>query len=611
MLGAIVHRGPDGSGSYLSPESGLAMGMRRLSIIDLAGGRQPIWNEDRTLCVVFNGEIYNYVELTRDLVAAGHRFQTHTDTEVLVHLYEANGAAMLGKLRGMFAFALLDTRRNELFLARDHFGQKPLYYSMANGRFAFGSEMKSLLLEGAPEIDPDAFLDYVSWFSLPAPRTHFKEIFKLPAGSSMTVPLANPEHPAIRKFWAYDLQTPAEIQDMDDGVEQLDAMLRESVGLHLRADVPIGVLLSSGLDSRCIAAYAQEIQGGRLSTFSVGFDSEDSELEGAARTAREINSQHHAIELRASDFSESIDTIVSHLDEPIGDAAAFAVLKVCELARDHVKVLLSGEGADELFAGYAGRYGGMIQTLERSDGMRLLAPVLPEPANFISSSRWSRLLSRAHLSRGAEAIGLRIEGLPGDVREPRGLRAEQLRRLLEREEALAKDLYRSARDLLSEMLLLDIEWQLPESLLQKADKMSMGASIELRTPFLDVGVAGLAARMDSKLKLPKDGPGKLVLRRCLARRVPEGLDRPKKGFPVPLASWFAGPLRARIEDEVFRPNAACGAYLETKLLRRAWHDFLDGRWDGARVFYALLLYEVWHAAVFSPRSRGVLRPVAL
>ena len=593
MLDSIVHRGPDGAGTYLSEKTGLAMGMRRLSIIDLAGGRQPIWNEDRTLCVVFNGEIYNYVELTKELVAAGHRFETRTDTEVLVHLFEARGTAMLDKLRGMFAFALLDTRRNELFLARDHFGQKPLYYFAGNDRFAFGSELKCVLPEAAPDIDPEAFLDYISWFSLPPPRTHFKQIFKLPAGNCMTVPLERPDEIAIRKFWSYDLETPAELHDMDEAVAQLDGMLHESIHIHLRADVPIGVLLSSGLDSRCVAAYAQEIQGGRLSTFSVGFAGKDSELEGAARTACEIGSRHFAIELDAADFSSSIDRIVSHLDEPIGDAAAFAVLKVCELAREHVKVLLSGEGADELFAGYAGRYSGMMHTLERSERMRRFASVLPEPKNFSSPSRWERLLARAHASRGAEAIGLRIEGFPGDVRNPRGLRAEQLRRLLEREESFAGNLYRPQRDLLSEMLVLDIEWQLAESLLQKADKMSMGASIELRTPFLDIGVAKLAARIGSNLKLPPNGPGKLVLRKCLARRVPEGIDRPKKGFPVPLASWFAGPLRSRIEDEVFSPNAACMTWLDRALLRRAWDDFLGGRWDGARVFYALLLYEVW------------------
>ncbi len=595
MLAAIIHRGPDGSGTYLSETTGLAMGMRRLSIIDLAGGRQPIWNEDKTVGVVFNGEIYNYVELTRELAAAGHRFETHTDTEVLVHLYETCGAAMLSRLRGMFAFALFDSRENRLFIARDHFGQKPLYYSAGNGRFAFGSELKCLLLRGAPEIAPDAFLDYISWFSLPPPRTHFKDIFKLLAGSYMTVALDRPDTPSIHRFWSYDLETPAELEEMDEAAALLDDALHDSVKLHLRADVPVGVLLSSGLDSRCIAAYAQEIQGGRLSTFSVGFADKESELEGAAETAREINSRHFALELDAADFSASIDRIVSHLDEPIGDAAAFAVLRVCELARDHVKVLLSGEGADELFGGYAGRYAGMMHTLERSDKIRRFGALLPKPGGG-PPSRKQRLLARAHASRGGEAISLRIEGFPGDVRVPRGLREDQLRRLAGRGELFAAALYRRQRDLLSELLRLDIEWQLPESLLQKADKMSMGASIELRTPFLDVEVARLAARIGSNLKLPKPpkgGPGKRVLRKCLAKRVPEGMDRPKKGFPVPLAGWFTGPLRPRIEEEVFSPNAACMEHLDRGLLRQAWEDVLAGRWDGARVFYALLLYEVW------------------
>jgi len=594
MLELIAHRGPDGEGMHA--EQGLALGMRRLSIIDLEGGAQPIWNEDKTIGVVFNGEIYNYLEVRRDLLAAGHVFGTQTDTEVLVHLYEQEGEAMLSRLRGMFAFAILDTRQNRVFLARDHFGQKPLYYAQDGARLAFASELKCLL--ALPwvnrERDAEAFLDYISWFALPSPRTHFRGIRKLPAGSFLKWTLRGFAGPETRKYWSYELDEPPDLTALEPASEALDEALRESVKLHLRADVPVGVLLSSGLDSRTVAAYAQELQDGKMQTFTVGFGGPDSETQGAAETAREIQSRHHTLELTSDDFVQSLDCIAWHLDEPVGDPAAFAVLKVCELARGHVKVLLSGEGSDELFAGYDARYLGMQSAIRRSDKLRPFAALLPQPDMRRPPSRWQRLLARAHHSRATEAVTLRMEGFPGDVRNPRGLNADQLRRLREATDIIARNVYRRQRDLLGELLCLDLDWQLAESLLQKADKMSMGASIELRTPILDLGVAGIAARIPSGLKIPHGGPGKMVLRHCLAKKLNESMDRPKRGFPVPLAQWFAGPLREPIEAAIFASDAACLNHLERPRLRAAWEDFLAGKWDGARTLYALWLYEVWN-----------------
>ena len=598
MLDLIAHRGPDGEGLHAA--SGLALGMRRLSIIDLEGGAQPIWNEDQTIGVVFNGEIYNYRELRAELVAGGHTFRTQTDTEVLVHLYEQLGDAMFTKLRGMFGFAIFDTRQNRLLLARDHFGQKPLYYARDGARFAFASELKCLLALRwvSRERDPDAFLDYVSWLSLPAPRTHFRHIHKLAAGSFLALPLTGASTAELRKYWSYSLTAEPDLTELDPAAEALDAALRDSVQMHLRADVPVGVLLSSGLDSRTVVAYAQELQGS-MQTFTVGFGGADSETLGAAETAREIGSEHHALELTSDDFLQSIERIAWHLDEPVGDPAAFAVLKVCELAGQHVKVLLSGEGSDELFAGYDARYLGMLSTLERSDKLRRFAPLLPSPDAAAKPSRWKRLGTRAHQTRASEALALRIEGLPGDVRAPRGLTPFQLRRLRQRTDAISEKVHRPQRDTLSELLTLDLDWQLAESLLQKADKMSMGASIELRTPILDLRVAELAARMPSSLKLPPDGPGKFVLRHCLARKLNEPLNRPKRGFPVPLRAWFTGPLRGPLEDALFAPTSACVAHLDRKLLRAAWNDFQSGAWDGARTLYSLWLYEIWSRKIAS------------
>jgi asparagine synthase (glutamine-hydrolysing) len=594
MLAKIVHRGPDGEGVHA--EDGFAMGMRRLSIIDLEGGWQPIWNEDRTVGVVFNGEIYNYRELRQDLAARGHKFQTESDTETLVHLYEECGEQMFKRLRGMFAFAILDRTRRSVLLARDHFGQKPLYYTSAHGRFAFGSEIKSLFVLPwvSRELSDGAFLDYVSWLSLPPPNTHFRFIYKLAAGSFIRLSLDSPAEPVPQKYWRYELNEVPDLTDENEAIEALDAALKDSLRLHLRADVPLGVLLSSGLDSRTVVAYAQELTGGAMQTFTVGFGAQDSELLGAAETAREIHSTHHTLELGAANYASAIGRIAEHLDEPVGDPACFAVMEICRFARNHVKVLLSGEGSDELFGGY-GRYGGMLSTLRRSDLFRKLRGILPKP-DFKSASRWQRFLQRASLDRAAEALLLRCEGLPGDMRNPRGLSSRQLAGLFERA-AKHSPLVRQQRDELSALLSLDMDWQLAESLLQKADKMSMGASIELRTPLLDIEVAKVAARIPSSLKLHQSGVGKFILRKTLGRKLNEDMTRPKKGFPVPLDAWFAGPLREQIEGALFASNSAVCTQLERPLLRSAWDDYLAGKWEGRYTFYALWLYEEWHRAL--------------
>ena len=593
MLDCMIHRGPDGEGTYCDPEHRVALGMRRLSIIDLEGGWQPIWNEDHTACVICNGEIYNYLELGRALRDRGHHLRTRSDTEVLIHLYEDLGEQMISRLRGMFAFCILDLRARLLFLARDHFGQKPLYFTNGGSRFAFASELKALLC--LPwidrELDSDAFLDFAAWLSLPAPRTHFRQICKLPAGCFLRVPIDAPAA-VPHRYWNYDLGVKPDLTELDTAITELDRALEESVSLHLRADVPLGILLSSGLDSRTVLAYARGLQGNKIHTFSVGFGTEDSELVGAAETAREIGSQHHQLELTARDFAEDFDRVVNLLDEPIGDPACFAVLRVCEFARDHVKVLLSGEGSDELFAGYEGRYAGMLATMERTQRFRWLARFLPKARVHASASRWERFVARVQSSPGSEAAMLRVEGLPGDVRAPRALASAQLEALPARMHALADAVFQPQRDNLSSLLALDVHWQLAESLLQKADKMSMGASIELRTPILDIEVAKIAARIPSFLKLPPGGPGKYVLRKTLARKLDEPINRPKKGFPVPLPQWLTGPLRQQVENELFAADSFILAYFDRSLLRAAWADFISG-WDGSRVFFALWLYERW------------------
>lgn len=599
MLGLISHRGPDGEGTHV--EAGLAMGMRRLSIIDLEGGTQPIWNEDRTIAVVFNGEIYNYIELRKELESKGHTFTTHSDTEVLVHLYEDLGIEMTRRLRGMFAFCIFDRKKRSLLIARDHFGQKPLYYTRSGDRFAFASELKCLL--SLPwlnrDLDPAAFLDWAAWLSLPAPRTHLRHVRKLPAGCLLSIPLDAPASAEPQRYWRYELDAEPDLADEAAAIEALDAAISQSIGMHLRADVPLGVLLSSGLDSRTVTAYAQEQMGGTMQTFTAGFGDEDSELVGALRTAREIGSTHHQLQLTAADFAGTLQRVAWHLDEPIGDPACFAVLRLCEMARQHVKVLLSGEGSDELFGGYEARYAGMLATMGKTEDMRKWRYLLPRPRTIATGSRWQRLLARAHSTPASEVALLRMEGFPGDIRHPRGLTDSQLSQLLGRAHALGQEVFRPQRDPLSSLLTFDLDWQLAESLLQKADKMSMGASIELRTPLLDVEVARVAARIPSSLKLPPGGPGKLILRKVLARKLNEESARPKKGFPVPLNAWFAGPLREQVEAELFASDSAVCAQMDRKLLREAWGDLTSGKWDGGRAFFSLWLYETWRRTVLS------------
>ena len=602
MLARIVHRGPDGEGTHISKADGLAIGMRRLSIIDLEGGTQPIWNEDQTVAVVFNGEIYNYIELRAELEAKGHIFRTRSDTEVLVHLYEATATDMTKRLRGMFAFCILDTRKRTLLLARDHFGQKPLYWTKRGDRFAFASELKCLL--SLPwvnrDLRPDAFLTYAAWLSQPPSLceglTHFEEIWKLVPGQRLLVPLNDPKGAALCSEWHYDLTREPDLTDADEAADALDAVLKDSVGVHLRADVPVGVLLSSGLDSRVVSAYAHELQDGKMQTFTVGFGAEDSEQAGAAATAKEIGSKHHELELSAKDLADNIERIAWHLDEPIGDPAAFAVLKVCELARGHVKVLLSGEGSDELFGGYESRYAGMLSTMERTQRLRRWGWLMPR-GFFASQSRWQRMKWRANSQLRAEIAQLRMEGFPGDVTNPRGLTRTQLAELHGLMAIHGADVFQPQRDRLSELLCFDIRWQLAESLLQKADKMSMGASIELRTPILDTEVAKVAARIPSSLKLPPGGPGKFILRKVLARKLNEPMNRPKLGFPVPLAKWVAGPLHDRVRDELFAKDSAVCEQLDRSLLLSAWEDTVAGRWDGGHTFYSLWLYEVWRRTI--------------
>jgi asparagine synthase (glutamine-hydrolysing) len=604
MLACLLHRGPDSAGRLDRPEAGFYAGMRRLKIVDLAGGEQPIWNETGDVAVLFNGEIYNHRALRKELSAA-HRFTTHSDTEVLVHLYEENGLGMLDALRGMYAFCLLDLRQGTLLLARDPFGQKPLYYAAAAGRFAFASELKALWVDPGLDATPDParFLDYVSWLSLPPPLTHFRGVAKLAPGEYLRVDLDTGRAGEPVRAERPSLESVDRLATLGEAADRLDAALRESVRLHLEADVPVGILLSGGIDSLAVAAYAQREGAGSLQAFTAAFDDDGSEAPAAGAAAARFGFRHRSVPFAAADLLSEIDRVAWHLDEPVGDPAAFALGGLCTHARGEVKVLLSGEGADELFAGYGVRYAGMLSTLQRSDLVRRARQFLPSTAAPYPATAWGRLCKRVQLLPGEEIAALRVEGFPKDVLDPIGLNRAQQERLRLRQREIGMALSPPRRDRLNQIQEFDLAWQLPESLLQKADKMSMAASIELRCPFLDSGVAAIAAAIPSSLRLDRrNAVGKLVLRTCLDRLAPGAGHAPKKGFFLPLARWLRGDLRAVVADDLFQPESRVAQMLDRPLLQAAWDRFLRGE-PLAEIFYALWLYERWTRVLAARRPR--------
>ena len=598
MLDRIAHRGPDDSGVWHDDTSGSAIGMRRLSIIDLAGGHQPMWNEDGTIGVVFNGEIYNHRPLRAGLQSRGHQFRTQSDTEVLVHLYEEHGTALFDHLQGMYAIAIVDRRRQTLLLARDPFGQKPIYlFAPTPGVLAFASEAKSLrAVQGwTGEIDPAAYLDYVAWFSLPAPQTHWHHVEKLRPGEWQVYALADGRRTdgGIRRAILF-ANTPSTA-----GEEQLCAelltSLEDSVSRHLEADVPVGLLLSGGTDSLVIGWITSRVIKTRLHTFTAGFAEDGGEFDAARRTANLLSSEHHEVILEPDILAREIDRVIFHLDEPIADPAAIAVLRLCTVAREHVKVLLGGEGSDELFAGYGDRYAGILHTLAETAMLRATIGWLPSRATSFGRSPLSRAWARAHLSPMAEILALRAEGLQPFLPWAQQHARPALALLRQRCEHHAASLPRQP-DPLSAAQAVDLAWQLPESLLVKADRMSMAASLELRCPFLDPAVAAVAGRVPPTLRLAREsGLGKIILRRLLARHLPEDALRPKIGFQLPLGRWLRGPLagdvRARLTDSSSAFVGLFGAKAAT-----AWCDEFAASRVSAHATYGLWIYERWRTA---------------
>jgi asparagine synthase (glutamine-hydrolysing) len=599
MCNVIVHRGPDDEGFLV--DGPLAMGMRRLSIIDLAGGHQPISNEDGSVSVIQNGEIYNFQELRTDLEARGHRFATRSDTEVIVHLYEEYGTACVEKLRGMFAFALWDTRRRRLMLARDRLGIKPLYYSLDRGRLLFGSELKSLLAVGLDrEIDRQALHDYLSLTYIPAPATIFRAAHKLPPGTFLVA-----ERGAVRteRYWRLDFTPRTDIRSEDAAVEAVRSAVDDAVRSHLVADVPLGVFLSGGVDSASLVASMRRHHSGPLKTFSIGFQEKSfSELDRARDVARHFATDHHELVV-TPDAAALVPELIRSFDEPYADSSAIPVLCVSRLARQHVTVALSGEGGDEVFAGYktyaATRLSGLYQRLVPrvvQDILPRLAALLPVSHGKVSFDyKAKRFTNGASLPPIAAHLSWKVildeERKRALYREDHG----DLEPTLRLAQAATVDVDPS--DLLSRLLAIDTHVGLEGDMLVKADRMTMATSLEGRVPLLDHPLVELVASIPSRFKM-RGLTTKVLLRRAMADRLPrQTTGGPKQGFNVPIPSWLVGPLRDMVHDTlapkriaeagIFRPEAVA------ELIRS--HETM-GR-DCSRDIWTLLMFQTWHDSI--------------
>jgi asparagine synthase (glutamine-hydrolysing) len=569
MCDAIRHRGPDDAGYHTAP--GVAIGMRRLSIIDLPGGSQPIGNEDGSVQVVFNGEIYNYRELRTELIAAGHRFRTDSDTEVLVHLYEERGERLVHSLRGMFAFAVWDAKRQRLLLARDRLGIKPLYYWGTPQRLAFASELKSLQrLEGFPSrIDPRAVGQYLALGYVPEPDCIFGGVRKLRPGYFLT--WEKGREVEVSRYWSPAVAENSCITEADAAAE-LRRLLTEAVRYRLIADVPLGAFLSGGVDSSAVVAEMGRQMERPVRTFSIGFEEpEYNEAPHAAAVAAALGTEHTEL-IVTPDADALVERVIAAFDEPFADSSAIPTLLVSELARKHVTVVLSGDGGDEIFGGYT-RY---------FDFARRNVP------HGLLGRRRLLELSRSFRGRYAGMVAVPLAVAEGGIANPEVADAA----------GSLEDLFAGwfhqfgKRDELTQITLVDALSYLPGDILTKVDRMSMAVSLEARVPLLDHPLVEFAASLPAAFKF-RQGQGKWIFRKAVADLVPPPvLRKPKQGFGVPLDVWFRGPLRHRI-DRLLRSDAPVREYVDGAALTRLADEHQRARRNHAGVLWRALVLNMW------------------
>jgi asparagine synthase (glutamine-hydrolysing) len=598
MMDRIQHRGPDGGGEYVRGPVGL--GHRRLSIIDLATGSQPMCNEDGTIWVVYNGEIYNFRELRTSLESRGHVFRSTSDTEVIVHLYEEMGERCVTRLQGMFAFALWDERKQQLLLARDRVGIKPLYFANVGNAIIFASEIKSLLAD--PELDPQINLRaidrFITYYYPPDDQTLFDSVRKLPPGHYLTV---RDGQIAKTQYWDLSFAAPAAGERFDDAVDTLRELLSWTVRDHMISDVPLGILLSGGVDSTGLLSYAVRHAQSSVHTFTLGFAGAGVEDERpyARLAAQTFGTIHHEISLSADDFQALLPTYVWHMEEPVCEPPAIALYAVSRLARrSSVKVLLSGEGGDEAFGGYQTyRNLLLLEALKRALGparglLRIALQTLAK-AGYERLGKYGCLVDPPHsayyLSRTATPF-TPFNRLKQDLYGPALVAAVESAA----PDASTRPLFDHAvgDSMLNRMLYVDTKTWLPGDLLLKADKMTMATSVELRVPFLDTRVLEFAASLPSRYKV-HGWELKRVLKAALRKSVPEAILRRKKaGFPVPYEAWLRNEMREYVSDTLLAVDAASASFFS----RRAVKELLDRHQRGensSKEVFCLLVLELW------------------
>jgi asparagine synthase (glutamine-hydrolysing) len=599
MAAAIIHRGPDDEGFYFHQR--VALGMRRLSIIDLAGGHQPIANEDGSVHVVFNGEIYNFHELRARLIARGHRLRTASDTEVIVHLYEDYGDELVQYLNGMFAFALWDERRERLLIARDRMGEKPLYWTQTADAFIFASELKSLLTHPSIErkLNLSALRKYLFYECVPAPHSMIAGVGKLPPAHRLILENGNVR---TERYWQLDYNVEKTRLSEAGAVEELRQRLREAVRLRLVADVPLGVLLSGGIDSSAIAALACEAAQGRVRTFSIAFDEKSFDESSYARTvARRLGTEHFEQRFTEREMLDLVPEIPRLLDEPLGDGSLIPTFLVSRFTRQHVTVALGGDGGDELFAGYptyvahrvAGWYRALPSFIRRGVIEPTVAALPVSTENLSFDFRAKRFVRGAALPDGTRHqswMGSFDEAEQHALLNPEVIAAHPDADVFN--EVRAYD-HRNGIDLIERMMTLDAQHYLSECVLVKVDRASMAASLETRAPFLDHTLIEFLTRLPVELKLRRLTT-KYILKEAMRGKLPdEVIDRPKKGFGMPVAKWTRGELRPLVRemfapDRLKRRGLFNSAYVERIL---AQHE--SGAADHRKLIWTLLMFEMW------------------
>lgn len=595
----IRHRGPDGEGELLDREVGL--GHRRLSIIDVAGGGQPIGNEDGRVQVVFNGEIYNFVELRKELEKAGHRFRTRSDTEVLVHAYEQWGTAFVKRLNGMFAFALWDAERRQLLIARDHLGIKPLYYCLAGGQLLFASEIKSLLRHPAcpREVDLDAMAELFTFRYVPSPKTLFRGVMKLPPGHLMFASAAGVR---VERFWSW---IPSERKGASEAelLEEYQTLLADAVRLQLRSDVPLGLFLSSGVDSGMLLAIMSEYGSQPVQTFTIGFEGGEktNEVEDAKRMAEAFGAEHSYRIIGPGDYRRYFERYMFDLEEPVGNESAAAFYFVAKIARERVKVALTGQGADEPWAGY-----------DRYKGVKLSSYYSRMPACVTAglARHVGRLPGRMErLKRGLASLGepdmltrfakvysffsaeMKAELFTGTLKDRLDADPYATRHAL-------GHLQRDVRHLdpLSQILYIDTRANLPDDLLMVGDKTSMANSLEARVPFLDYRLVEFVESLPARLKI-KGFNGKYLHKKAAEKWLPKAVvHRKKKGFANPIEDWVRTSMKPFVHDCLLGANSSIARYFDQKYIRHLVDQDCAGKEQYRRHIYLLVSLELWHRA---------------